>query len=82
MESAILVLFTPKGESVNRFPYVWPSEEILRGRRFSSDAAFADAIQNWLKPQLKKPLFMMELKTYETLEPVRRNRGAGSYVKK
>jgi hypothetical protein len=26
MEGALLVHFTSKGETVNRFPYVWPNE--------------------------------------------------------
>jgi hypothetical protein len=34
MKGAILVHFTAKGETVNRFPYVWPSESSKRKKIF------------------------------------------------
>jgi hypothetical protein len=33
VEGAILVHFTPKGETVNRFPYVWPNEKSSKGKK-------------------------------------------------
>jgi hypothetical protein len=47
-----------------------PVKEALR-RRFSSDEQVIGAVQNWLKTQPKKIFFLAELKSYETLEPLR-----------
>jgi hypothetical protein len=57
MEGATLVHFTPKGETVNRLPYVRPSE---RGR-FSSDEVIR-AVKNWSKTRPKETFFLTELK--------------------
>jgi hypothetical protein len=47
-------------------------KEALRGRRFSSDQEAIGAMQYWLKTQPKVFFFFLtELKTCETLEPVR-----------
>jgi hypothetical protein len=33
MEGTILVHFTPKGETVDRYPYVWPSERSYKRKK-------------------------------------------------
>jgi hypothetical protein len=33
MEGVIFVHFTPKGETVNRFPYVWPNERSSKRKK-------------------------------------------------
>jgi hypothetical protein len=67
MKGAILVYFTPKGETVSS-----QMKEALRGRRFSSDEEVIGAVQNWLKTQPKNFFFSDGIKKIcETLEPVR-----------
>jgi hypothetical protein len=44
MDGAFWVHFTPKGETVNRFPYVWLRKEAVRGGRFSSDEEVIGAV--------------------------------------
>jgi len=62
MEGAILIHFTPKGETVNRsdFHKFGPMKEAVRERRFSSDEVI-DEVQNWLKKQPKN-FFLTEFK--------------------
>jgi hypothetical protein len=40
-----------------------PMKEALRGRKFSSDEETTDAVQNWLKTQLRN-FFLPELKKH------------------
>jgi hypothetical protein len=56
MEGVILVHFTSKGETVNRFPYVWPNERSSK-RRFSSGEEVIGMVQNLLKTQ---PIFFSD----------------------
>jgi hypothetical protein len=46
-----------------------PVIEAVRGR-FSSDVEVIGAVQNWLKIEPKN-FFLAELKSFETLEPLR-----------
>jgi hypothetical protein len=49
MGDAILVHFTPKEETFNRFRYVWPNERSSKSKKI-----FIGAVQKWLKTQAKK----------------------------
>jgi hypothetical protein len=51
MEGSILFYFTPKGETVNRFPMFGPVKKSLRGRRFLSDEEVIGEMQNQLQMQ-------------------------------
>jgi hypothetical protein len=57
------------GQNFERFHITGPMKEALSGR-FSSDEKVSGVVQNWLKTQPKN-FFLTELKTCETLEPVR-----------